>query len=81
MGKLSAAERVVMDLYIEGHEIAEIPDLAFISMATVRKHNRNIYEKLEVSSRDEIMLYIDLFRRCGRLDELRGEQTDENSGE
>jgi len=71
VGKLSMAERVVMDLYIEGHEISEIPELAFISMATVRKHNRNIYEKLEVSSRDEIMLYIDLFRRCDRLDELK----------
>ena len=68
--KLSPAEWVVMDLYIEGHDISEIPDLAFISMATVRKHNRNIYEKMEVASRDELMLYLDLFRRIDRLDEL-----------
>lgn len=68
--KLSPAEWTVMRLYIEGHEIAEIPDLAFISIATVRKHNRSIYEKLELSSRDELMLYIDLFRRCNRLEEL-----------
>ena len=68
--KLSPAEWTVMRLYIEGHEIAEVPDLAFISIATVRKHNRSIYEKLEVASRDELMLYIDLFRRCNRLDEL-----------
>ena len=67
---LSPAEWIVMKLYIEGCEIADIPDKAFISMATVRKHNRNIYEKLEVSSRDELMLYIDLFRRSNRLDEL-----------
>ena len=71
--KLSMAEHIVMDLYIEGHEISEIPELAFISMSTVRKHNRNIYEKLEVSSRDELMLYIDLFRRCDRLDELKSD--------
>ena len=73
--KLSPAEWVVMRLYIEGHEIAEIPDLAFISITTVRKHNRNIYEKLEVASRDELMLYIDLFRRCNRLDELTANDT------
>ncbi len=72
--KLSPAEWIVMNLYIEGHDISEIPDLAFISMATVRKHNRSIYEKLEVKSRDELMLYIDLFRRSDRLDELKETQ-------
>ncbi|MBR6402616.1 MAG: helix-turn-helix transcriptional regulator [Eubacterium sp.] len=73
--KLSPAEWVVMRLYIEGHEIAEIPDLAYISITTVRKHNRSIYEKLEVASRDELMLYIDLFRRCNRLEELTENDT------
>ncbi len=67
---LTEAERNILRYYIDGHEIAEIPDLAFISMSTVRKHNRSIYEKLGVSSRDELMLYIDLLRRCGRLQEL-----------
>lgn len=68
---LTEAERNIFNYYIEGYEISEIPDLAFISMSTVRKHNRKIYEKLNVSSRDELMLYLDLLRRCGRLDELR----------
>ncbi|MDY3014609.1 MAG: LuxR C-terminal-related transcriptional regulator [Evtepia sp.] len=67
---LTEAERNILRYYIDGHEIAEIPDLAFISMSTVRKHNRSIYEKLGVASRDELMLYIDLLRRCGRLQEL-----------
>ena len=67
---LTEAERNILRYYIAGHEIAEIPDLAFISMSTVRKHNRSIYEKLGVASRDELMLYIDLLRRCGRLQEL-----------
>ena len=67
---LTEAERNILRYYIDGHEIAEIPDLAYISMSTVRKHNRSIYEKLGVSSRDELMLYIDLLRRCGRLQEL-----------
>ena len=67
---LTEAERNILRYYMDGHEIGEIPDLAFISMSTVRKHNRSIYEKLGVASRDELMLYIDLLRRCGRLQEL-----------
>ena len=67
---LSAAERRILDYYIAGHDPAEIPDLAFISIHTVKKHNRSIYQKLEVASRDELMLYIELFRCCDRLDEL-----------
>lgn len=67
---LTTAERGILNYYIAGHEISEIPDLAFISINTVRKHNKNIYEKLGVASRDELMLYIDLFRRCDRLSEI-----------
>jgi len=67
---LTSAEKGILKYYIDGYEIPDIPDLACISMSTVRKHNRSIYEKLGVSSRDELMLYIDLFRRCDRLNEL-----------
>lgn len=70
---LSSAERRILNYYIDGHDIAEIPDLAFISIHTVKKHNRSIYQKLEIASRDELMLYIELFRCCGRLNELTGE--------
>ena len=69
---LSAAERRILNYYVDGHDIAEIPDLAFISIHTVKKHNRSIYQKLEIASRDELMLYIELFRSCGRLEELTG---------
>ena len=71
---LSSAERRILNYYIEGHETADIPDLAFISIHTVKKHNHSIYQKLGVSSRDELMLYIELFRCCGRLQELTGEE-------
>ena len=70
VGTLSAAERRILEYYIEGYDTADIPELAFISIHTVKKHNRSIYQKLEVSSRDELMLYIELFRCCDRLDEL-----------
>ena len=70
---LTPAERQILHYYIDGHDIADIPELAFISIHTVKKHNRSIYQKLEIASRDELMLYIELFRRCDRLDELSGE--------
>ena len=70
---LSSAERRILNYYIDGHDIAQIPDLAFISIHTVKKHNRSIYQKLEIASRDELMVYIELFRCCGRLDELTGD--------
>ncbi len=70
---LSPSESRIMELYMDGYEINEIPDALFVSLATVRKHNRSIYNKLEVASRDEMMLFIDLLRRCGRLYELREE--------
>ena len=60
--------------YVEGYEAADIPDMEFISINTVKKHNRSIYQKLEVASRDELMLFIELFRCCGRLGELTSER-------
>ena len=71
---LSLAERRILQYYIDGYKTADIPDLAFISIHTVKKHNRSIYQKLEVSSRDELMLYIELLRCCGRLGELTGQE-------
>ena len=73
---LSSAERRILNYYIEGHDTVDIPDLAFISIHTVKKHNRNIYEKLGVASRDELMLYIELFRCCDRLEELTGAEAE-----
>ena len=73
---LSSAERRILNYYIEGHDTADIPDLAFISIHTVKKHNHSIYQKLEVASRDELMLYIELFRCCDRLEELTGGQVE-----
>lgn len=75
---LTPAERRILNYYIDGHDIGDIPDLAFISIHTVKKHNRSIYQKLEIASRDELMLYIELFRCCGRLNQLTGEDLEHN---
>ncbi|MBR6653928.1 MAG: hypothetical protein IKL27_04245 [Oscillospiraceae bacterium] len=67
---LTATERSILQYYADGYEISEVAELAFISIHTVRKHNANMYQKLGVGSRDELILYIDLFRRSGRLAEI-----------
>jgi len=69
-GELTGAEKNILAYYAEGKDVMEVAELAFISIHTVRKHNMNIYRKLGVSSREELVLYLDLFRRCGRLDEI-----------
>lgn len=68
--KLTEAERNILGYYIEGYQIQDIPELAYISMSTVRKHNRSIYEKLKIASKDELMLYISMLKRCGRLNNI-----------
>lgn len=67
---LTPTERNILKYYAEGKDREEIAEIACISIHTVRKHTGNMYQKLEVSAREELMLYMDLFRRCGRLDEL-----------
>lgn len=67
---LTPAERSITDLYIHGHEIREIPDIACISANTVKKHNKNIYRKLGIKSKEELLIYVDLFQRCGRIQDL-----------
>ena len=67
---LTPTERGILAYYADGLEIAEVAEAAFISIHTVRKHNANMYQKLGVGSRDELMLYLEMFRRCGRLEEV-----------
>lgn len=67
---LTPTERRILQYYIDGYSLKEIPALAYISISTAKTHNTNINRKLDISSRDELMLYIDLFRRCDRLKEI-----------
>ncbi|HZK26559.1 MAG TPA: LuxR C-terminal-related transcriptional regulator [Thermoclostridium sp.] len=55
---LSVAEKTVFDLYVQGHTANEIADILFLSINTIKTHNRRIYMKLNVTSRKELMVYI-----------------------
>lgn len=64
--KLSTAERAVFDLYMEGHTAKEIADILCLSINTIKTHNRRIYMKLNVSSRKELMVYIQMMEEANR---------------
>ncbi len=51
--KLTDREKGVLDLLANGLMYKEIAAKAGISVETVRKHVRHIYEKLQVSSRTQ----------------------------
>ncbi len=57
---LSAAEKAVFDLYVQGHTAKEIAEILCLSINTIKTHNRRIYMKLNVSSRKELMVYIQM---------------------
>jgi DNA-binding CsgD family transcriptional regulator len=62
LATLTRTEREVFDLYMEGRRAKDMPALLFRSKNTIKTHNRNIYDKLRVSSREELMGYIKLMR-------------------
>lgn len=57
---LSAAERSVFNLYLKGYTAKEITEILCLSINTIKTHNKRIYMKLNVSSRKELMLYIQM---------------------
>lgn len=59
---LSPAERAVFDLYIEGYTGKEIAEKLYLSINTIKTHNKRIYKKMNVSSRNELMVYIRMMK-------------------
>ena len=67
---LTGTERVILRYYAEGYAVKDISGLLFISAGTVKGHNNHIYSKLGVDSYDSLKAYLDVLRRCERLEEL-----------
>ena len=62
---LSPAERDVFDLYAQNYTAKEIADTLSISINTVKTHTGRIYSKIDISSRKELILYINMLRDFG----------------
>lgn len=67
---LTPAEKTLLKYYSLDYSLEEIADFMFISIGTAKKHNTNMNRKLEISSRSQLMVYIELFRRCNRLQDI-----------
>ncbi|MDR2502623.1 MAG: helix-turn-helix transcriptional regulator, partial [Oscillospiraceae bacterium] len=59
---LTKTEREVFDLYREGYRAKDMPGLLFRSENTIKTHNRNIYSKLYVSSREELLGFMKMMK-------------------
>ncbi len=53
--QLTQRERQVLDELAQGYRYKEIADRLSVSMDTVRTHIRNLYDKLQVSSRTDAL--------------------------
>jgi len=75
--KLSRAEADVFYLYIEGHNAQEIALMLNLSLNTIKTHNKRIFAKLNVSSRKELLTWVQVLSSSGcSLDDSRQKQFD-----
>ncbi len=62
---LTPKEREIFDLYLAGHKAREIMAMAGVNQNTMKYHNRNIYSKLGVTSRKQLLEYAALMKLSG----------------
>lgn len=60
LSSLTPREREIFDLYLEGKTGKEIQEILCINPNTIKYHNRNIYDKLGVHSRKDLLKYATL---------------------
>ncbi len=64
--RLSPAEKAVFDLYVEGYTAKEITNILYLSINTIKTHNKRIYMKLNVASREELLVYVNMLKEAGK---------------
>lgn len=68
LSTLTPTERLVFRHYLDGKSAKEIMELLHIKETTLKYHNRNIYDKLGVASRKELLRYAVLMRQEEKTD-------------
>ncbi len=59
---LTTKERTIFELYLEGKKSKEIMEIAEINQNTLKYHNKNIYSKLGISSRKQLLEFASLMK-------------------
>ncbi|NLT94917.1 MAG: hypothetical protein GXW85_05180 [Clostridia bacterium] len=63
---LSPAERQVFNLYMQQYTAKEIASILCLSINTIKTHTKRIYTKLNVNSREELLLFINMLKEAGK---------------
>ena len=62
LATLTKTQRRVFELYVRNYTADEIAAELHITMSTLKTHNRNILLKLGVTSRKEMMVYVNIMK-------------------
>lgn len=60
IGTLTKKERQIFDMYISGFSAKDIVETSGITENTLKFHNKNIYGKLGISSRKEMLMFAEI---------------------
>ncbi len=66
---LTTKERTIFELYLEGKKTQEIMELTDINQNTLKYHNKNIYSKLGISSRKQLLEFATLMKHANKKGE------------
>jgi DNA-binding CsgD family transcriptional regulator len=61
---LTISEHAVFNLYMKNLSAKQIAERLFVSINTIKFHNRNIYSKLGISSLKELKLYVNIMKEA-----------------
>lgn len=64
---LTYTEKLIFHYYLEGKSASDVAEHMNISINTVKVHNKHIYTKLNITSKDELSLYVNLLKKAGKL--------------
>ena len=57
----------MFNLFVKGLSAPEIAEELHVTIHTVKSHNRRIYAKLNISSRKELLLFINMMKPEDKL--------------
>jgi DNA-binding CsgD family transcriptional regulator len=61
---LTLSEQAVFNLYMKNLSAQQIANKLFVSINTIKFHNRNIYSKLGISSLKELKIYVNIMKEA-----------------
>lgn len=70
LGTLTASEYKIYELYLQGKNVKQIAEIMGITENTLKFHNKNIYSKLGISSRKQLLKFAALKQLQDQKEEL-----------